>query len=161
MEECSSITSTMSSPSTLRSGLLSSSTMIVSRIRLASLAGGISRTIRSCLTTLSLLGLLLTISVLRLRLVPLLRLRRLTTTSSSCNVVARMKPEPLLAIHNNQIKSRKPATLPRTMPATVPGAGPELRPSYCAGIAITTPLALCRGRRDRLVCWTARITFRA
>lgn len=111
-----------------------------------------SRTIRSCRTTLSLRGDLLTISVRRLRRVALLRLRRLTMTSSSCRVVARINPEPLLAIHSNQINSKKPATLPSMIPATAPGAGPELMPSYCAGIAIVTPLGLCRGRRARLAC---------
>lgn len=161
MLECSSMTSTISSPSTLRSGMRPSSTMTVSLMRLGSRGGGMSRTIRSCRITRSLLGDLLVISVRRLRLVPLLRLRRRTTTSSSFSVVARMKPEPLLATHSSQIKRRKPATLPRTMPATAPGAGPELRPSYWAGIAITTPLAFCRGRSERLTWSTAWMTVRA
>lgn len=132
-EECSSITSTISSPSTLLSGggRLTSSTSTLSRIRLGCLGGGtLSRTIRSCRMTLSRRGDRLVISVRWLLLVPrLLDLRR-TTTSSSVSAVDRMKPEPELRIHSSQINRRKPAMLPRTMPTTAPGDGPALRPWY-------------------------------
>ena len=155
------MTSTISSPGTLRS----SSTTIVSRMRLGSRGGGtLSLIIRSCRMTRSRRGDLLVISVLALlRLVLLLRFLRLTTTSSSVRFVALMKPDPLLAIQSSQMISRNPATLPRTIPATAPGAGPALIPSYCVGIATTAPfcrlVSLCRRLCER--CETARTTCEA
>ena len=129
MLECSSITSTISSPSTLRSGGGKSSTITVSRMRLGALPGLTSRIIRSCLITLSRLGLRLAISVRRLlRRERGERERRRVTTSSSSYWLLRRKPPPWLRAQKSQRRRRKPTTLPRTMPTTAPGAGPALRP---------------------------------